>query len=154
MVFRRTCMLFTASLAAPFVSMAQTTPVPDWQKAAGGKMEFEVASVRQDTSGVFRPPSFSLSADDGSPPLEGLFHADFQLLIYIEFAYKIGPSMEQLDAMLAHLPKWVNSDRYQTEARYPGKPTKDQVRLMMQSLLAERFGLKVHFETQTISCWL
>jgi uncharacterized protein (TIGR03435 family) len=52
--------------------------------------------------------------------------------------------------MLAVVPKWVTTDRYQIEARSPGKPTKDQVRLMMQSLLEERFGLKVHVETRTV----
>jgi uncharacterized protein (TIGR03435 family) len=33
------------------------------------------------------------------------------------------------------------------EAKAVGNPTKDQMRLMMQSLLAERFQLQVHFET-------
>ena len=50
--------------------------------------------------------------------------------------------------MLAHLPRWIESDRFAIEARTNGIPTKDQVRLMMQSLLADRFQLKVHFETQ------
>lgn len=125
--------------------------MPTWQKAAGGKLEFEVVSVRQDTSNVFKPPSFAISADDGSPPPAGLFHSDFPLTVYIEFAYKLWLSSEQVDAMLAPLPKWVNTDRFLIEARYPtDKPTKDQVRLMMQALLADRFGLKLHFETQTI----
>jgi uncharacterized protein (TIGR03435 family) len=34
------------------------------------------------------------------------------------------------------------------EAKADGNPTKDQMRLMMQSLLADRFKLAVHFETQ------
>jgi bla regulator protein BlaR1 len=49
--------------------------------------------------------------------------------------------------MKARLPKWVFSDRYAIEAKAAGLPTKDQMRLMMQSLLAERFQLAVHFET-------
>jgi hypothetical protein len=32
----------------------------DCEKAAGGKMPFEVASVKRDTSGQFVPPNFSL----------------------------------------------------------------------------------------------
>ena len=51
--------------------------------------------------------------------------------------------------MMAGQPKWV-SDRYTIEARAEGDPTKDQFRLMMQSLLAERFQLKVHFETRNV----
>jgi uncharacterized protein (TIGR03435 family) len=31
-----------------------------------------------------------------------------------------------------------------------GKPTKDQLRVMMQALLVERFGLRLHFERQTV----
>lgn len=53
--------------------------------------------------------------------------------------------------MLSHLPKWVATDSYDIEAKAAkGDPTKDEMRLMMQSLLAERFGLKVHWETQDV----
>ena len=37
---------------------------------------------------------------------------------------------------------------YEIHATAEGNPTKDQMRLMMQSLLADRFKLKVHFETR------
>jgi uncharacterized protein (TIGR03435 family) len=50
--------------------------------------------------------------------------------------------------MLTQLPKWIQSDRFAIEARADRLPTKDQIRLMMQSLLADRFQLKVHYETQ------
>jgi uncharacterized protein (TIGR03435 family) len=49
--------------------------------------------------------------------------------------------------MLAELPKWVGTDRYEIRAQAGRNATKDQLRLMMQALLAERFQLKVHFET-------
>src|SRR6202042_2253509 len=51
-------------------------------------------------------------------------------------------------AMLASLPKWVDTDVIEIDAKASGNPTKDQMRLMMQSLLAERFHLAVHYETQ------
>ena len=47
-----------------------------------------------------------------------------------------------------HTPDWVRSDHYDIEARAAGQATKDQMRLMMQSLLAERFKLAVHWETR------
>jgi uncharacterized protein (TIGR03435 family) len=50
--------------------------------------------------------------------------------------------------MLSQLPKWVSTEFFEIEARAEGNPTKDQMRLMMQSLLADRFKLSVHFETQ------
>jgi len=155
--------LLLAMPRAPFcqpgpaaVQPGQTTaehsdaPMPAWQKSAGGTMQFEVASVRLDTSGVFKTPSIALSADDGSQPIDGFFHSDFPLIVDIQFAYKVSLSPEQRQAMLARLPKWVTTDTYLIEASSPGKPTKDQVRLMMQSLLADRFGLKLHFETPTV----
>lgn len=48
--------------------------------------------------------------------------------------------------MLSGFPSWISSDRYDIEATAPLHATKDQYRLMMQDLLASRFGLKVHFE--------
>ena len=51
--------------------------------------------------------------------------------------------------MIAHLPKWVADDRFDIQAKAPvASPTKDQMRLMMQALLAERFKLALHFETK------
>lgn len=48
--------------------------------------------------------------------------------------------------MLAGAPGWVSTDRYAIEATAPLNATKDQYREMMKALLAERFGLKIHFE--------
>jgi bla regulator protein BlaR1 len=145
-MFLRSSLALLAIAAFPISSVAQTAEMPAWQKAAGGKMEFEVASIRQDTSGVFKAPSIALSADDGDQPADGLFHTDFRLIVDIEFAYKLFLAPEQRHAILASLPKWVSTDKFDIHARAVGKPTKDQMRLMMQALLAERFGLKVHFE--------
>jgi hypothetical protein len=42
------------------------------------------------------------------------------------------------------------SDQYAINANAAGDQTKDQMRLMMQSLLADRFKLAVHFERPEI----
>jgi uncharacterized protein (TIGR03435 family) len=125
---------------------AQAPAVPDWQIKAGGKMAFDVASVKLST-GPFVNPNVPLNAGDGFRPTGGYFRADTPLYIYLEFAYKIWPAGDQEREMLAHLPKWVTTDRYLIDARAAGNPTKDQMRLMMQSLLAGRFKLATHFET-------
>jgi uncharacterized protein (TIGR03435 family) len=52
--------------------------------------------------------------------------------------------------MVAHLPKWVAEDRFNVQAKAVVAPTKDQMRLMMQALFADRFKLAVHFETQEV----
>jgi uncharacterized protein (TIGR03435 family) len=121
----------------------------DWQVKAGGAMTFEVASIHED-KGPFRRPSFPLSPDDAFPEPNGRFHADFALPNYIQFAYKIWFTDAELRAMLAKLPRWVETDRFDIEATAPLHATKDQYRLMMQALLAERFGLKLHFEKREL----
>jgi uncharacterized protein (TIGR03435 family) len=46
----------------------------------------------------------------------------------------------------------MGTDNYAIQAKAPiGHPTKDQMRLMIQSLLAERFKLRAHFENQQVS---
>ena len=125
-------------------------PEPEWQKAAGGQMEFEVASVRLGDPSKFIPPNFPLSADDAYFRTGGRFSASFPLTVYIGFAYKLWLTPEQREVMLEHLPGWVSSDRYVIEARGPEHATKDQMRLMMQSLLANRFKLTAHFEPRDV----
>ncbi len=116
------------------------------------KMSFEVASIRQSKPGKSAPmPNFALDNGDSYAPFPdpgGGFTADFPLSVYIEFAYKLWLTPEQTDAMLAHLPKWVGTDNFEIHAKAEGNPTKDEMRWMMQSLLADRFHLAVHFETQ------
>jgi uncharacterized protein (TIGR03435 family) len=129
-------------LVAAVAVHAQT----DWQTSAGGRKEFDVASVKLDT-GDFRPPNFPLDDGNAFTP-GGRFSADFGVMTYVQFAYKMRFTEQQMQAMRARLPKWVFSDRYAIEAKADGLPSKDQIRLMMQSLLAERFQLAVHFETQ------
>jgi uncharacterized protein (TIGR03435 family) len=110
-----------------------------WEVAAGGKRAFEVASVKP--TKMFRPPGFPLDIGDAKTP-GGRFSVSFGLVPYIAFAYKLGPS-----EVSTPLPKSFPTETFEIEARAPGNPTKDQMRLMMQSLLADRFKLRVHFET-------
>lgn len=124
--------------------------VPEWQAAAGGKMAFEVATIKLSQPSKFTPPAFPLDEGDAYARTGGRFSADFPLTVYIQFAYKFRFTQEQMQSMLARLPKWVASDRFSIQAKAEGNPTKDQMRLMMQSLLADRFQLAVHFETQQV----
>jgi uncharacterized protein (TIGR03435 family) len=112
-------------------------------------MEFEVATIKPGEPGKFIPPSFGLNIDDGPIPPGGHFIADFTLPVYIEFAYKLFLTPEQTDAMLAHLPAWVRSQAFVIEAKAStADPTKDQMRVMIQALLADPFKLAIHFETK------
>ena len=141
--------LFCAASSLAQSASAQTNTVPEWETVAGGHSEFEVASVRLD-KGEFRPPTFALSSDDWFREPNGRFFADFTVETYLEFAYKLWLTGEEKRGMLAGLPDWVNHDRYTIEATAPMHATKDQYRLMMQALLAERFGVKVHVEQRDV----
>ncbi len=144
--------LISIGLLAARCSHAQGASLPqaDLEKAAGGKMEFEVASIHLGEPDHFQPPLFALSPDDSYAPTGGRFFADFPLPVYIGFAYKILMTEERQSALLAHMPKWVGTQSFVIEARAPGNPTKDQMRLMVRSLLEDRFKLAMHFETQTV----
>src|SRR5215470_1477536 len=135
--------LFAICSLSALAQIAAQSPPPDWQVTAGGKRAFAVASVKVD-SGPFRSPNFPLDSGDAYRPVGNRFSADFPLATYITFAYKLSLGPDQRQAMFAHLPDWVSTERYAIEARGEGFPTKDQMRLMVQSLLAERFKLSVH----------
>jgi uncharacterized protein (TIGR03435 family) len=122
----------------------------DWQSKAGAKMTFEVASVKLSTEKQFVPPSMPLDAGDRYHPTGDYFRADFPLWSYIQFAYKLWAPAEDQRKEIVRLPRWVTTDRYSIEARAAGTPTKDQFRLMVQSLLADRFMLAAHFEIREV----
>jgi uncharacterized protein (TIGR03435 family) len=48
-------------------------------------------------------------------------------------------------------PKWMNSAKFNIVAKYPANTPRDQISLMMQAMLAERFKLEFHRETKTVS---
>ncbi len=47
-------------------------------------------------------------------------------------------------------PKWMDSDRYLIQARTAGPSDDPEMRLMLQSLLKERFHLTFHMETKVV----
>ena len=94
-----------------------------------------------------QPPAttlFPLGPGDAYAANGGRFRATNQPLItYLRFAYRLGPG-DLLD-----LPRWIYNERFDVEARANGEPAKDQMRLMMRSLLKDRFKLVVHTEHRT-----
>jgi uncharacterized protein (TIGR03435 family) len=52
--------------------------------------------------------------------------------------------------LLPQLPDWVKTEKFDIQARATGNPGKDDMRLMMRALLAERFKLTVHNETRDV----
>src|SRR5579871_1667889 len=121
--------------AFPLLPAAQTEPKP----------AFDVASVKQNKTGDPAPYSNSpLGPGTVFVQTGGYFKAtDLPLMTYIAFAYKIQGS--EAKDLLSQLPDWVNTENYDIEAKTAKVGvTKDEMRLMMQSLLAERFKFTIH----------
>jgi uncharacterized protein (TIGR03435 family) len=102
---------------------------------------FEAASIKPSEPGA--RPHFNM--ENGRLDADG-----FTLQGYIGSAWHLILSREQENAMVAHLPKWVSTDTFKIQARAEDNPTQDRMRLMLQSLLADRFKLEVHFETAQV----
>jgi uncharacterized protein (TIGR03435 family) len=112
------------------------------------RLEFEVASVRPDKSDAEPAMNVSPVLGDTPAPPGGLYLArNIKLIQFIAFAYSL--TQIQLRSVEQQAP-WTTDARYDIEARGEGNPTKAQYRQMMQSLLADRFKLAVHYETRKV----
>jgi uncharacterized protein (TIGR03435 family) len=140
----------TASVWAQ--SAATQSPVaqlPAFQVSAAtaAKAAFDVASVKPNKSTERPNSNVALAPGVVSPPTGGLFSAtNMPLIAYITFAYNLTSS--QFVQLQPQLPRWATTEGFDIQARAQDNPTGDQMRLMMQSLLADRFKLVVHTETK------
>ena len=120
-------------------AMAQTTPPP----------AFEVASIKPTQEKAPPNSNFPLGPGDAYTPNGGHFSAsNFPLFTYISFAYKLMP--EQAQRFAAQMPSWAMTERFDIQARAQGTPGKNEMRLLMRALLAERCKLAVHEEEQQV----
>jgi uncharacterized protein (TIGR03435 family) len=159
--------LFPVCILAAASALAQTTPSP-------APLAFDVASVRPSKPGSPQHTNVPLDAgnvyaaispDDARTVAGGLLIATHQPLgRYITFAYKLSGTQELALRFnyFSGLPKsgapaWVTggfdspADAFDIEARASSNPTIDQMRLMMQALLADRFHLVVRYQTSEAS---
>src|SRR5579862_7817127 len=130
--------LFVPIVAAALL-FGQTSPV---------RPSFEVASLKRNVS---------LSENGGGEMTPGgrfrLTNVDVQTIILI--AYRTGSQLFR--SQLAGAPDWTSSERYDITAKVgddlAGQPVSELFRLqplLLQSLLEDRFSLKVHRETRQL----
>lgn len=150
-------------LCAAVSALAQTAPSP-------GPLAFDVASVRPSKPDAPQHTNVpldagyvygSISPGDARDAGGGYFVATHQpLWRYISFAYKLTGTQELSLRfnIFSRVPKsgapfWVTgsfnapAEFFDISARAPANTSIDQMRLMMQSLLANRFHLVVHYQT-------
>jgi uncharacterized protein (TIGR03435 family) len=100
-------------------------------------MSFEVASVKPNNSGDGR---MRMQIQPG-----GRINLDnVTLRLMIRNAYRIQ------EFQVVGGPDWLASDRFDVAARAEGNPSSDQIGMMLQKLLEDRFRLKAHHETRDL----
>jgi len=134
-----------------FVLLLLVALFPPASRAQDPRPSFEVASVKENKSGA-------RGGYDRSTP--GRYTArNSPLRNIINSAYEI-----ELRANLNGGPGWMDSVRFDIEAKIPGDDNalsdkalsdadRHQIHLMLQSLLAERFKLAVHHENKEMAVY-
>ena len=118
--------------------------------ATGPLPSFEVATIKPGQPGATGIRAF------GPKGVDRFLAMNVTVKDLIDFAYTIDD-----DRQVVGLPGWMNSKRYDIDAKVgdaevaamsklPHLRMMDPYRFMQQSLLADRFKLKVHFETREL----
>jgi uncharacterized protein (TIGR03435 family) len=145
---------FAPTTLAKMAPAPQANPNSEWETAAGGHLEFDVVSIHP-VKDSDEPSSVNVpyGPEDAYTDTGGIFKAtNWPVIHLIAFAYK--NSTAQRDAFRASLPDWALNKGFDIEARAENPHvTKDQMRLMVRSMLIQRFGLKVHYETRDVSVY-
>jgi len=124
------CLLLAGSLAPRWIAFAQQPARP----------EFEVASVKLNKSG---PGELSRDLRPGS-----ISYTNVVLYEYIFLAFDVQPYQVIRGSSVSL------ADRYDIVAKAPAGVPVAQVRLMLRSLLEDRFKLKFHNETRETSAYI
>lgn len=107
------------------------------------RLQFEVASIRP-----ARPPGPDPDNEQSGLQIDGsqARFSDQTIRNLIARAYDI-------QAGQVRGPEWIGSLRFDIDAKLPDGSTVNQVPKMLQSLLADRFGLKIHLEPKEMSAY-
>jgi uncharacterized protein (TIGR03435 family) len=124
---------------------AWTIPAPPPRlppMAADAHPAFEVATIKPGPAGS-RQMGFRMRGAELS--IQNLSLEDV-----IKFAWQV-QSREIVGA-----PAWMSTDKWDIEAKpdTPGMPSSDQMREMIQKLLADRFALRFHQQTQEMAAYI
>jgi uncharacterized protein (TIGR03435 family) len=132
-----------AALLGVWCATSFDQQIPDDQAIA-----FDVASVKV-SSGEGSQPG---GGRKGAPPFAvgptRLAARHLTLRDLIARAYEVDESE------VAGGPTWINSDRYEIDARVEKPAGRERMLGMLQQLLAERFRLKVHRESKMVPRYL
>jgi uncharacterized protein (TIGR03435 family) len=115
-------------------------------QSGSGSPAFEAASVKPNKS-IDEHNYSTLTRQGGHVAIYG-----FTLRQLIAQAYDFS-SLSEAGYAIFEMPRWGDSDRFDIDAESPNNPTIGQKRLMLQSLLAERFKLVVRHENRQMPAY-
>jgi uncharacterized protein (TIGR03435 family) len=125
------CAVLLALTAGPGRAQSAVTP-----------LTFEAAAVKPCEPGTPEPPGQRMGMVRYTFP-GGRFEARATTVEFlVEWAYDLLPSQHSRG------PAWMENDRFDVVAKAAGNATDDEMKRMLQALLAERFQLKFHRERQ------
>jgi len=108
-------------------------------QSANSQPAFEVAAIKPSPPPQPGRMPMGMSPGPGDPSRVSIHFISLSSLLTL--AYRIRPY--QLSG-----PSWLDTERFDVVAKLPDGATREQVPLMLQSLLAERFLLTIHREKQ------
>ena len=111
--------------------------------APTGPLTFEVA--------VVKPSKPGSSAETGVRPAPGgqrYVGAQTSLRTYLSVAYQVRPEQ------IVGGPGWVDSDRYDLNAEAEKPSNIEDLHIMLQNVLTERFKMRFHFATREMSSYV
>jgi len=134
-----------AITAAGLFTLASTLA---FGQAGEAKLEFEVASIKPwaPPSGGGRGVMLGMRGGPGSPDPGQIHYSGLPLKFLLANAYDVRPYQ-------VNGPAWLDMERFDILAKVPPGATKEQARVMLQNLLADRFGLKLHHESKESSVY-
>jgi uncharacterized protein (TIGR03435 family) len=111
-------------------------------QAKDSDITFEVASVRPSAHGSGGDQAITGGPGTSNPGRLTFTSCSLQTLLIN--AFEVPPN--RLDRLVA--PAWVRTELFDVVAKVPAGTTPDQVPLMIQNLLMERFKMAVHHEAK------
>ncbi len=126
------------------------------QSASGDRPRFEVASIKPCGEGDTAGDSKSGGAEESLSP--GRLHEDCRTLLnLIQSAYVLfanGHVNPRAQVPVEGGPAWIRSERYRIDAKADSARGQAMLRgPMLQTLLEERFQLKIHRETKQVPAY-
>jgi uncharacterized protein (TIGR03435 family) len=134
----------TAIVLATIAGSAAYSQPPAGEKKDDAKLEFEVASIKPSAPPEGGRIFFGGRGGPGSGDPGRLTYNNMTLQSLIIMAYNLK------SYQVSGLPDGSNSQRFDIVAKVPEGASKDDVKVMMQHLLEDRFKLTVHRETKEL----